>query len=343
MTEAGKSGEGNAQGAGLLRRLDGGIFAIEQAIVATFLSAMTVMVFLDVVYRRIVAPDSKLARLLALIFHIDSAEGQATLNDTVAPALSVVLGVSALAFGFWTAEHRGQGTPNVRRAILRTVAAAALLGGLGYLMMLPSFSSRAFYVLLFALAAGAYVVKLVRARSAGWVARLVAIVVTSALFVPFALRYFPRGYTWSKEVSLMLLLWVGFLGASVCAHEGKHIRMEALGKLVPERLSRFTTVAGFAMAAAFCAFIAVLGFQYTFDADYGAYYLGGILEQTGIPDWLAIAAVPVAFGLTAVRFVAVTISTLRGGTYGAPVSEHEELTHAQHLALSDARPEEEET
>ncbi|NOY93065.1 MAG: TRAP transporter small permease [Deltaproteobacteria bacterium] len=334
MTEAGKSNGLAVPAPSVLRRLDDGIFAVEQAVVTTFLSAMTVMVFLDVVYRRLVAPDSKLGHLLALIFRVHSDEGRATLDHTVAPILGVVLGVSALGFGFWTAERRA-GAANAKRALLRTILASAALGGLGYLMVLPSFSSRAFYILLFALGGGSYAVSLLRARPRGFALKLGALAVTAALFVPFALRYFPQGYTWSKEVSLMLLLWVGFLGASVCAHEGKHIRMEALGKLVPARLQRFARAFGFALAALFCAFMALLGWQYTFDPTYGAYFLGGIFEQTGIPDWLAIAAVPVAFGLTALRFTAVTVSTLRGGSYGAPISEEEELTGASHMALSD--------
>ncbi|NCQ61150.1 MAG: TRAP transporter small permease [Myxococcales bacterium] len=330
MTKAGTSSE-----KGLLRRLDDAVFAVEQAVVATFLSAMTFMVFLDVVYRRLVAPDSKVGRLLALLGGVHDPETRALLDRTVAPIVSVVVGVGVLAFGFWTTERRRGADSNARRALLRTVLASAAIGLLGWLMVIPEFSSRAFYVLIFSLGAGAYAVDQLRKRPAGFVMRLVALLVTTALFVPFALRYFPRGYTWSKEVSLMLLLWVGFLGASVCAHEGKHIRMEALGKLVPERWQRFTRASGFALAALFCAFMALLGWQYTFDPAVGAYFLGGILEQTGIPDWLAIAAVPVAFGLTALRFTAVTISALRGGSYGAPVSEQDDLMSAHHMTLDD--------
>jgi len=341
MKEAGTSTGHDAPAPGLLRRLDDGIFAVEQTVVTTFLSAMTVMVFLDVVYRRLVAPDSKLGRLIALIFGVDSDEGRTMLDHTVAPILSVVISVGALGFGFWTAERRAAegsdaaGAPNAKRALLFTLLASAGLTLLGYLMVLPSFSSRAFYILLFVLGAGSYGVSLVRKREPGMALKLGALVVTGAVFIPFALHYFPRGYTWSKEVSLMLLLWVGFLGASVCAHEGKHIRMEALGKLVPAHLRRFTRALGFFLAALFCAFIAVIGWQYTFDPHYGAYVLGGIFEQTGIPDWISIAAVPVAFGLTTVRFVAVGVSTLRGGSYGAPISEEEELTGASHMALDD--------
>ena len=69
-----------------LRKLDDVVFSAEQAIVAIFLSAMTVMVFLDVVYRRLVAPDSKIGAILAGIFGVDDPEGRARLDaNSVVP------------------------------------------------------------------------------------------------------------------------------------------------------------------------------------------------------------------------------------------------------------------
>ena len=54
------------------------------------------------------------------------------------------------------------------------------------------------------------------------------------LGVVFALMYFPDEFSWSLEVSGIMLLWVGALGASICAYAGKHIRLDALQKTVPD-------------------------------------------------------------------------------------------------------------
>ena len=52
---------------GIIRRIDDWIFTVEMGILWTFLGVSGVMVFLDVVYRRLAAPDSKVAELAARI------------------------------------------------------------------------------------------------------------------------------------------------------------------------------------------------------------------------------------------------------------------------------------
>ena len=133
----------------------------------------------------------------------------------------------------------------------------------------------------------------------------------------FALRYFPNEYSWSKEISLIMLLWVGFLGASICAHEGKHIRMEAASRVVPENLAKYVTALGFLVAAFFCGVMAYLGWDYLGTAI----ELGGVYEQSGVPDYFATLAIPIAFGLTVLRFLAAAGSALMGGSYGAAVDD----------------------
>jgi TRAP-type C4-dicarboxylate transport system permease small subunit len=330
MSEAGRASGERAGRFGWLRRIDDAVFAVEQAVVATFLIAMTVMVFLDVVYRRLAAPDSKIGELMAGIAGIED-EGTRTFIDAhMAPWTSVVLGLLILWFGFWTAErHRERPLlPLFRsiaaRATALALATAAALGALGFLMMHPAVESRIFYLLLFYLALAGFVVSLLRRKPPGYRVRLAGLVlVVAPLFTGLAWSYFPRGYSWSKEAALIMILWVGFLGASICAHEGKHLRMEAFDKLLPPAIARYIHALGFLATAAFCVFMAVLGYEYVFDPMLGAVARGGVFEQTQIPDWVATVAVPLAFALTAARFIAAAVSILGGGQYGRPVSEVE--------------------
>ena len=67
MTEPGKDDPYKGQ-FGVIRRIDDWIFNVEMGILWTFLGASAVMVFLDVMYRRLAAPDSKVAELAARIF-----------------------------------------------------------------------------------------------------------------------------------------------------------------------------------------------------------------------------------------------------------------------------------
>jgi TRAP-type C4-dicarboxylate transport system permease small subunit len=317
---------------GPLRRLDDWIFHVEMGILWTFLGVSAVMVFLDVVYRRLAAPDSKVAELTARLLGIESPEAMETLT-TVGPIVTGIIGVGLVYFAFWTAEkHAAEGREQSRlKPVIETVAACVGLGLLGWIMIQPEVESRWFYLLLYTLCAGVWLFNLLRERAAGWMSKLIAFVVVTALYLYVTLNYFPDGYSWSKEISLIMLLWVGFLGASVCAHEGKHIQVGALKKVVPPSMSRFTDAIGYLLTASFCFFLALLGYEYAAEAI----QLEGRFEQTNIPDWVATIAVPAAFAMTMARYIAAAFSSMLGGSYGA-APEEEALAAAAKVSKEGA-------
>jgi TRAP-type C4-dicarboxylate transport system permease small subunit len=304
---------------GAVRRIDDAIFHVEMGILWTFLAVSSVMVFLDVVYRRLAAPDSKVAELTARIFGIESPETIERMT-VVGPTVSAVIGVGLLYFAFWTAERHTaeEGKQSVAKPILHTVLAGAGLTLLGWIMTQPDVQSRWFYLLLYVLLGGPWFVQLLRKRAPGWRMKSFAFVVVTVLFLLVVRDYFPDGYSWSKELSLILLLWVGFLGASVCAHEGKHIQVGALKRIVPPSLTNWADGIGFLVTASFCMFLALLGWEYAREAI----TLEGRFEQTGVPDWVATIAVPAAFAMTGFRYVGAAVSRVFGGSYGAAPEEH---------------------
>lgn len=318
-----------------LRKLDDVVFSAEQVIVAIFLSAMTVMVFLDVVYRRLVAPDSKIGGILAGLLGVTDAEERAHLDTNVAPWVGGAIGFLAIWFGVWGARREKRAEAGAKGfdvlSLGYALAGTAAVGGFFWLMGAqtrsvnevgieqyePIVRSRDIYLGLYGAGALAFVIHTVRVRPEGWIQRLVAIGIATPVFVIVALDYFPRGYSWSKELGLVLLLWVGFLGTSICAHEGKHIKLEALAKVIPPHLKHWIDAAGFLLTATFCAGMAYLGYVYVFDPELGAKALGGTFEQTAIPDWVATVAVPITFGLAMLRFFGGAVSAAMGGSYGA--------------------------
>lgn len=304
---------------GVLRRIDDWIFAVEMGILWTFLGVSSAMVFLDVMYRRLAAPDSKVADLTARIFDIDNPETIERLT-VAGPIASAVVGVGLLYFAFWTAEQKtaAPGQQSKSKPVFYAVLSAAALGLVGWIMLNPDVESRWFYMMLYGLFSAAWLYRLIQGRDPHWPRKIFAFVLVTAVFVMIARNYFPDGYSWSKEISLIMLLWVGFIGASVCAHEGKHIRMGALQRIVPARLVRWTEAIGFLTTAAFCFFIALLGYIYAQEA----LTLEGRFEQTNIPDWVATIAVPAAFAMTMLRYIAAAVSIVLGGSYAvAPVDE----------------------
>jgi TRAP-type C4-dicarboxylate transport system permease small subunit len=135
-----------------------------------------------------------------------------------------------------------------------------------------------------------------------------SVVVAAAIYG--GLRLFvwvlPNGLVWSQTLGLVLMLWVGLLGASLAAHDHRHLSLDLGSKLWPKKALPTVQAVGNVVTAGFCfvfAFLAVRSIgdhlkDYT-DTD-GA---GGIFVALPIPKFAAFAVIPVAFVIMAVRFL----------------------------------------
>jgi C4-dicarboxylate transporter DctM subunit len=312
----------------ILQVINDVVFTLEQGMVAFFLLAIAFMVFIDVAQRRLVAPDSKLADLFdGPLFFLPRETVEA-----IAPYLGAALGIGILVFAYRAAEKQ-RGKPIIAiagSAWVLGLATAVGFAALGY--MIIAVPSWIVYLVLWGAGVAGFTYVLLRDKPEGYALRLgVAWGVLTPLVIYVAVEWFPEGYSWAKEIALIMTLWVGLFGASVCVHEGKHIRLEALEKTHPEKLKVALSVLGRLTAAAFAAFMAFLGHRYLFSEEGGMFYVPMRLEQTRIPIWFEMLAVPLAFGLTAIRLTASAISAALGGTYGDP-AKPEGMEEAERLA-----------
>jgi C4-dicarboxylate transporter DctM subunit len=317
-----------------LRKIDDAIFTAERSIVALLLVAMTVTVFLDVVYRQLVTPEGKISQWLAI------GIADPNLRATLAPIVGAVIGILVLGAGFTTSERRRGGPilPVRGSAWILAALTAAALALVGRLMV--DSTSGVVYQVLAAVAWGAYALAQQRRRPPLWGWRVAGAGVLAALTVALAgSDVFPEGYTWSKELAMTVTLWVGFFGASLCVHEGKHVRLEALEKTQPAAARRWLAGAAHLISSLFCALLAYLGWRYVFAPETGAFYIGGNLPLSGLPLWLRTGVIPFLFGLSALRFLGAAVSSFAGGTYGAP-AKAEGMAEAEKLAREPTAPSE---
>lgn len=350
---------------GWVRAVDDGVFAVEQAIVALALMAITVLMFVNVLARRIQAQDSKVGAVIAKLGGITDLETRAWIDANVAPWVSSIGAFAIFAFGYYSwrrFRHAREGLPPPPKArtlgIGALVAIALIALGWGFARLFSVLESSVVFASLFGAASAGYALFAVLKRTPRWPIRAAAGIAVGGLVVWFCLTWFPVGYTWTSKVSLLLLLWVGMLAASICVHEGKHIRLEALGKLAPEKLRRYLTALGFLVAAAFCALMTWLGVAYTFEpvasddetlteigmlfgtrwafGAYGAYGLGGRIEGTDIPDWVGAFSIVVGFGIATLRLIGAGVSWALGGDYGAPPPDTD-LEEARKVAARESR------
>ncbi len=101
-------------------------------------------------------------------------------------------------------------------------------------------------------------------RFADWVAHWTGVgviilmgAVTALVTVSVILRYgFSTGIVWGEEVARYLMIWMGFLGASLALRKGAHVGVEMLRARLPLGFRRVVTLV--ASLAAFFFFAMVL-------------------------------------------------------------------------------------
>ena len=88
-----------------IKKVDDVVFSVEKSIVAFALVTITVVVFIDVIARRITAPDSKVGQLLSRIAHVQDTGTREWVDANVAPWVSMVLAVLLVGFGLYSSRR----------------------------------------------------------------------------------------------------------------------------------------------------------------------------------------------------------------------------------------------
>lgn len=138
-------------------------------------------------------------------------------------------------------------------------------------------------------------------------------------------RLVPNGLVWSQTLALALTLWLGTMGASLAAHERRHLALDIGSKLWPAALLPKITALGHLLTAVFCVALLLLAgrsiFGYELDGSHVPGHLdvwresegaAGTLSGTGIPKWLAALSIPYGMAVLAFRFTLEAAKTWMG-------------------------------
>ncbi len=147
---------------------------------------------------------------------------------------------------------------------------------------------------------------------ANWAMRLGAAVVAYVLLAAscYAIYLAPNGFGWSQKLALVLIVWVGLLGSSMAAREGRHIAIDAVKRVIPERLVRGFEIGAGALTVILCGVLTVLAAMYAQAnwVDWRASDMRAfVFESLGWPYWVATVPIPIGFGLMGARFFAVAM------------------------------------
>ncbi|MCA9545766.1 MAG: TRAP transporter small permease subunit [Myxococcales bacterium] len=293
--------------------VDEAVFRVEKILVTVAAMVMTTTVFLDICFRSFSSPDSQLARKLLTAlgwFGVEKTEATyQTLRDYGTPTILVVLTFIAGGAVFASGNVRrpeAERRPKWWGVVYGLVAVAIAWLFVQFITRQPSWQV---CMTLLILGSVGFLYDAVRRKD--WLASVLAVVVGA--LGAWASTKLPQDYIWSQELSLILLAWIAFLGGSMATRvrddsgtEDKHLKVDALAKLIPQALRPWARALGLLVSTLFCAYILALAYEHVFGPT-GDYAGGERRPSTKIPAWLIIFAMVVSFAIMTLRLAARTI------------------------------------
>lgn len=146
-----------------------------------------------------------------------------------------------------------------------------------------------------------------------WLARLeraaVVLLLTGLLGVGFLQviwrNLLASGMFWADELLQHMVLWLGFLGASLATREHRHLHLDVVTHFLPMRWQLGLGLLVNTAALAICLLLLQAAWEFV-----RSEYTAGIVLTFGVPTWLVQSIVPLGFGAIALRFALRLLETL---------------------------------
>jgi TRAP-type C4-dicarboxylate transport system permease small subunit len=134
----------------------------------------------------------------------------------------------------------------------------------------------------------------------------------------------PNGLVWSQRLALVLTLWVGFVAASMCTYENKHLKVEAAQRAIPEKFKPYVVFVSAVFTALVCFALMWLSTRFVLQRHVDFVETegrGGLVPGLDLPLYQAFAVLPLSFAIMTVRFLARGVFALGGELPVAPSIE----------------------
>jgi TRAP-type C4-dicarboxylate transport system permease small subunit len=121
---------------------------------------------------------------------------------------------------------------------------------------------------------------------------------------------FDTGIIWADELVRLIVLWLAMMGAVAACREDRHIRIDAITHLFPDRVIDVIRIGVDVFAAAVCGVIAWHAYRYLqIEIEFADTVL------VDMPAWIAHVVVPASFAVLSYRFIVSVIKKIHGLMY----------------------------
>jgi TRAP-type C4-dicarboxylate transport system permease small subunit len=141
------------------------------------------------------------------------------------------------------------------------------------------------------------------ARLESWILVVIVLVMVTLSFTQVILRnVFDQGVLWGDIFLRHLVLWVGFIGASLATKEEKHINIDVFGRLMHGKGKLI--VQGFVYFFAVCISWLLTDASWNFVLEEKQYET---ILFNGIASWYFQIIIPIGFALMTLRFALIGV------------------------------------
>ncbi|MBA4391866.1 MAG: TRAP transporter small permease [Syntrophus sp. (in: bacteria)] len=136
----------------------------------------------------------------------------------------------------------------------------------------------------------------------GRVEQALLVVLLSALiliaFSQIMLRnLFSTGIAWGDALVRSLVLWTGFIGATIAAREGQHISIDVVSRWLSPKGKRVIAIIIHAFSFFICCFLTFAALKFI----HNEFQMKSVIFL-GIPSWVLEIILPVTFAVMAFRY-----------------------------------------
>jgi C4-dicarboxylate transporter DctQ subunit len=129
------------------------------------------------------------------------------------------------------------------------------------------------------------------------VAVMLSLMIVLALLQVLLRNAFATGISWGDPLVRNLVLWVGFIGATMATKEGKHINLDVVSRWIGEgRLWLVRALVHF-LSVGICAILVYAALLFVANEA-----RSGAVTFLDVPMWVPELVIPVTFGLMTLRF-----------------------------------------
>ena len=311
---------------GAARRLDGLVYQLEQGVITGSLLLMTLTYFLQIVHREMQVEVNVFDKWLLRWQGFDSIGAARAVEGTVEVTTQIYtpifLTFIALVMAMLALRTRERSSPtgetSTPRSLPAKLALSVVLTGATYglLSLVAVIPSR--WLCLLSVTAMTGLALRVASQEGRWAGAMSALL-GGGLAAWFFIARVEDGYIWASELSSLLLMYVGFLGASMATKEGRHIQVDAIRKGLSTKYLPLYNGIGNVITVLFCALLLAMTLFYmgtTLEA-------GNQLEATELPEVIMALPIAICLALMCLRFSARGAQDLKRylrGQDGKPLS-----------------------